>query len=217
MGGRGGRVIEVTNLDDSGPGSLRAALEASGPRIVVFRVGGLITLAKPLAITHPFLTVAGQSAPGDGICIRGETTEINTHEVARAIRFRRGDLKRRDDALGGYPRRNVIIDHCSARRGLDENLSLYRWVENEPDGKIKKRPVENLTVQWCISSEAGPEPPRLRRNVGAAGTSRSTTTSSPATRGATRASATGTTSTTATTSSSTGSTGRWTAATPVPG
>lgn len=154
-GGRGGRVIEVTTLEDGGPGSLRAALEAAGPRIVIFRVGGLITLAKPLQISEPFITVAGQTAPGDGICVRGETTEINTHDVVlRYLRFRRGNLTRRDDALGGYPRGNVIVDHCSASWGLDENLSLYRWVENGPNGQIKKRPVENLTIQWCISSEA---------------------------------------------------------------
>jgi pectate lyase len=155
VGGRGGKVIEVTNLNDSGPGSLRAAIEAKGPRIVVFRVGGLITLESRLTITEPYITIAGQTAPGDGICVRGETTEINTHEVIiRYMRFRRGELKRRDDALGGYPTRNIIIDHCSASWGLDENLSLYRWIEKMPDGKDKKRPVENLTVQWCISSEA---------------------------------------------------------------
>jgi pectate lyase len=155
VGGRGGKVLEVTNRNDSGPGSLRAAIEAKGPRIVVFRVSGIITLQSRLSITEPYLTIAGQTAPGDGICIRGETTEINTHEVIiRYIRFRRGELTRRDDALGGYPTRNVIIDHCSASWGLDENLSLYRWIEKMPDGKDKKRPVENLTVQWCISSEA---------------------------------------------------------------
>lgn len=154
-GGRGGKVLEVTNLNDSGPGSLRAALEESGPRIVVFRVAGIISLQSRLTIKEPFITIAGQTAPGDGICVRGETTEINTHDVIiRYMRFRRGELTRRDDALGGYPTRNVIVDHCSASWGLDENLSLYRWIEKMPDGKDKKRPVENLTIQWCISSEA---------------------------------------------------------------
>lgn len=154
-GGRGGKVIEVANLNDSGPGSLREALAARGPRIVVFRVSGIITLESPLKIAEPFLTVAGQSAPGDGICLRGETTEVNTHDIViRYLRFRRGNLKRRDDALGGYPVRNIIIDHCSASWGLDENLSLYRHIEKTPDGKDKKLPVENLTIQWCLSSEA---------------------------------------------------------------
>lgn len=154
-GGRGGRVLEVTTLADAGPGSLRAALEEKGPRTVVFRVGGLIELKSRLQINEPFVTVAGQTAPGDGICIKGETTEINTHDVIlRYLRFRRGELKRRDDALGGYPQGNIILDHLSASWGLDENLSLYRWLEKGPDGKDIKRPTTNMTIQWCISSEA---------------------------------------------------------------
>lgn len=154
-GGRGGRVFIVTNLNDSGPGSLREAVEAKGPRIVVFAVSGVIRLQSPLRITEPFITIAGQTAPGDGICITGETVEVNTYEVIlRYLRFRRGNLERRDDCLGGYPIRNIIIDHCSFSWGLDENVSLYRWIEKTPDGQLKKRPVENLTIQWCISSEA---------------------------------------------------------------
>ena len=154
-GGRGGRVFEVTSLDDSGPGTLREAVEAKGPRIVVFRVSGLITLERPLTIAHPYITIAGQSAPGDGICIRGHTTEISTHNVVlRHLRFRRGNLKERDDALGGYPVGNIIVDHCSAGWGLDENLSLYRYMKKMPDGSGKKTPAQNITIQWCISSEA---------------------------------------------------------------
>jgi hypothetical protein len=154
-GGRGGKVFVVSNLDDRGPGSLRAAVEARGPRMVVFAVAGIITLEKPLAINHPFITIAGQTAPGDGVCIRGHTTEINTHDVViRYLRFRRGNLKSRDDALGGNPVGNVIVDHVSASWGLDENLSLYRHMIKGKDGKLKKLPVENLTIQWTISSEA---------------------------------------------------------------
>src|SRR5262249_26392667 len=101
-GGRGGKVYEVTTLDDGRPGSLPEAFAATEPRIVVFRVSGIITLTNRLPINHPFITVAGQTAPGDGICVRGETTEINTHDVIiRYMRFRRGELRRRDDALGG--------------------------------------------------------------------------------------------------------------------
>jgi len=154
-GGRGGKVLAVTNLDDNGPGSLRHAVETEGPRIVVFRVSGIITLETPLVITHPYITIAGQTAPGDGICLRGHTTEINTHDVAlRYLRFRRGNLKDRNDALGGYPVGNIIIDHCSASWGLDENLSMYRHMKQMPDGSRKKTPTENVTIQWCISSEA---------------------------------------------------------------
>jgi hypothetical protein len=154
-GGRGGKVYEVTTLLDGGPGSLREAFAASGPRIVVFRVSGIITLTNRLPINQPFITVAGQTAPGDGICIRGETTEINTHDVIiRYMRFRRGELKRRDDALGGNPVCRVIVDHCSASWGLDENLSLYRHIDKTLVGEDEKLPTERLTIQWCISSEA---------------------------------------------------------------
>jgi hypothetical protein len=156
-GGRGGKVYLVKNLNDKGPGSLREAVEAKGPRMVLFRVAGIIHLETPLKIEHPFITIAGQSAPGDGICIRNKTVEINTHDVViRYLRFRRGNLsfKERDDALGGHPVKNIIVDHVSASWGLDENLSLYRHMAKGSDGKLLKLPVENLTIQWCISSEA---------------------------------------------------------------
>lgn len=155
-GGRGGRVCVVSHTGDSGPGSYREALEAQGPRTVVFGVAGIIHLKSPVSINHPFITIAGQSAPGDGVCIRGETTEINTHDVIiRHMRFRRGNLKRRDDALGGNPVGNIIIDHVSASWGLDENITLYRHMVEMPDGSpADKRPVENITIQWSISSEA---------------------------------------------------------------
>ena len=154
-GGRGGKVYVVTSLNDSGEGSLREAVEARGPRTVVFAVAGIIEIKTPLAINHPYLTLAGQSAPGDGICVRGHTTEINTHDVIiRYLRFRRGNLKSRDDALGGNPVGNIIVDHVSASWGLDENVSLYRYMKKQPDGPDKKTATENLTIQWCISSEA---------------------------------------------------------------
>jgi len=154
-GGRGGKVFEVTCLRDSGPGSLREAVEAEGPRIVIFRVSGIVTLEKILTISNPYITIAGQTAPGDGICIRGQTTEINTHDVVlRYLRFRRGNIKDRNDALGGYPVGNIIVDHCSTSWGLDENLSLYRYMKKMPNGPDKKMPAENMTIQWCISSEA---------------------------------------------------------------
>lgn len=158
VGGRGGRVIEVTSLADEGPGTYRAALEAEGPRTVVFKVAGIVHLTRAVAINNPFITIAGQTAPGDGICIAGETTLINTNDVIiRYMRFRRGalDNRRRDDALGGQPLRNIIVDHCSTSWGLDENLSIYRHMGAKAGFDMpKKLGTENVTIQWCISSEA---------------------------------------------------------------
>ena len=155
-GGRGGRVIEVTTLADRGPGSFRAAVEAAGPRVVVFRISGLITLETPVAINHPYLTIAGQTASGDGICIRGATTTINAPEVIiRHLRFRHGNLTMRDDALNAvHSPGRIIIDHCSFSWGLDENVSIYRYMKPGPDGTAQKLPIENVTIQWSMSSEA---------------------------------------------------------------
>ncbi|MCW0483061.1 pectate lyase [Gaoshiqia sediminis] len=156
-GGRGGQVIAVTNLNDSGPGSLRAALEAEGPRMVVFRVAGTIHVDGDLNINHPDITIAGQSAPGDGICIAG-TLNINTHNViVRHLRVRRGVPVggQGDDNIGGNPARDIIIDHCSTSWGMDENISLYRHMRPSLDGSTQiKDPVQNVTIQWTISSEA---------------------------------------------------------------
>lgn len=156
-GGRGGQVIAVTNLNDSGEGSLRAALEAKGARIVVFRVAGTIKIDKDLNIDHPDITIAGQSAPGDGICIAG-TLNINTHNViVRHLRVRRGVPVggQGDDNIGGNPSHHIIIDHCSTSWGMDENISLYRHMRPSLDGTTRiKDAAENITIQWTISSEA---------------------------------------------------------------
>jgi hypothetical protein len=157
FGGRGGRVYVVTSLDDSGPGTFREALEAEEPRIVVFNVAGIIRLQSPVNIDHPYITIAGQTAPGDGVCIAGETVDINTHDVViRYMRFRRGatDHARRDDALGGDPIGNIMIDHCSFSWGLDENISLYRRLYPSPHSPRRfVGPTLNMTIQWSISSE----------------------------------------------------------------
>ncbi|PRY52848.1 pectate lyase [Arcticibacter pallidicorallinus] len=156
-GGRGGKVFAVTNLNDSGAGSLRAALEAKGPRIVVFRVAGTVKALTDLNINDPYITIAGQSAPGDGICIAG-TLNINTHNViVRHVRVRRGVPTggQGDDNIGGNPQHHIIIDHCSTSWGMDENISLYRTMRPSLDGKTQiKDPAENVTIQWTISSEA---------------------------------------------------------------
>ncbi|ATC63898.1 polysaccharide lyase [Nibricoccus aquaticus] len=156
-GGRGGQVITVTNLNDSGLGSFRAALETPGPRIVIFRVAGTIHLDTNLDINHPDITIAGQSAPGDGICIAGQSLNINTHNViVRHLRARRGDPKggQGSDNIGGNPEGQIIIDHCSTSWGMDENLSLYRHMQKMPEGPDIKNATEKLTIQWSISSEA---------------------------------------------------------------
>ena len=108
-GGRGGKVIAVTNLNDSGPGSLRAACEAEGPRIVVFKVSGTITLEKALRISKPYITIAGQTAPGDGICIKKHPLSIIASEVIiRYIRVRVGDVAGDDkDTIGGRYQKNI--------------------------------------------------------------------------------------------------------------
>jgi len=156
-GGRGGRVIEVTNLNDSGPGSLRAAIDSEGARIIVFRVAGIIELKSALNINHPDITIAGQSAPGDGICLAHDSVNINTHNVIlRHLRVRRGQPEggQGSDNIGGNPGGQVIVDHCSTSWGMDENLSLYRQMVYRPGKTDVKLPARNVTVQWCISSEA---------------------------------------------------------------
>lgn len=158
FGGRGGKVIVVTSLADSGPGTFRDACEQGGARIVVFNVAGIIHLKSPLSIRAPYITIAGQTAPGDGVCVAGESVWIDTHDVViRYMRFRRGatDVTRRDDALGGSGVGNIIIDHVSASWGLDENMSMYRHMYDKGDGsKPEKLPTVNITIQNSIFSEA---------------------------------------------------------------
>jgi hypothetical protein len=158
FGGRGGKVITVTNLNDSGPGSFRDACEQGGARIVVFNVSGIIRLQSPLAVRAPYITIAGQTAPGDGICVAGESFWINTHDVViRHMRFRRGEtwVGRRDDAVGGNPVGNIMMDHLSTSWGLDENMSIYRHMWNDSTGKSDlKLGTVNITIQNSIFSEA---------------------------------------------------------------
>lgn len=142
-GGRGGRVLEVTNLNDSGPGSLRAAVDAEGPRTVVFRIGGTIKLESKLVVRNPYLTVAGQTAPGDGICIRGYTFGcLGTHDVVlRHLRIRVGDeAKLTMDGTGFASTDHSIMDHCSISWSIDEAVS--------------SRGAANITVQRCLVAEA---------------------------------------------------------------
>lgn len=146
VGGRGGQVIYVTNLNDSGPGSLREAVETKGPRMVLFKVSGTIDLEKAIVIREPNITIAGQSAPGDGICLRKNPISIAADEViVRFIRSRPGDASGKAvDALSIGSGRYILVDHCSASWAVDETLSA----------STGKGPLDFVTVQWCIISES---------------------------------------------------------------
>ena len=142
-GGCGGQALFVVNLNDSGLGSLRAACEAKGARMVVFRVSGLIDLKSPIRVKEPYVTIAGQTAPGDGICLRGASFLIDTHDVVvRHLRVRPGDILGEEfDSIGiGGQSHDIILDHCSASWSVDEALS--------PSGAIR-----DVTVQWCVIAE----------------------------------------------------------------
>ena len=145
VGGRGGKVIFVTNLNDSGPGSLRTAIDAEGPRTVIFRTSGTIALKSALAIAKPHITIAGHTAPGDGICLKDHAFYVSADNViVRYIRCRPGDnAKSESDALSVSSGRDIIVDHCSASWSVDETLSA------SSSGQLG-----NVTVQWCVISES---------------------------------------------------------------
>lgn len=147
-GGRGGKVFIVSNLNDDGPGSFREAATAKIPRIIVFAVSGTIHLEKRLTLAGN-LTIAGQSAPGDGICLADQPVSIGGDNIiVRYLRFRMGDKYQRggmvdgngaDDAFGGTRRKHIIIDHCSLSWSTDELLSVYAG--------------DSSTLQWNLIAE----------------------------------------------------------------
>ena len=161
-GGAGGTVYTVTSLaDDGSEGTLRWAISKKGPRTIIFAVSGIIELQKALKLSNGDVTIAGQTAPGDGVCIAGESFWVNTHDVVvRHMRFRRGETKvwHRDDSFGGNPIGNIMIDHCSCTWGLDENISFYRHMYDPSEGQYEskdlKLPTVNVTIQNTISAKA---------------------------------------------------------------
>ena len=162
-GGRGGRIIRVTNLNSEGPGSLREAIEADGPRIVVFEVGGVIDLdRKTLKITNPFITIAGQTAPSPGITLIRGGMDIGGHDViVQHIRIRPGSAGGEwmsgwdEDSISTQAAYNVIVDHCSLEWGTDENLSASgpRFTGSTPE-EWRRGTSHNITFSNNIIAES---------------------------------------------------------------
>lgn len=150
LGGRGGPVLRVTTLDDSGPGSLRAAIEAEGPRIIIFDIGGTIRLTSPLTVRHGRLTLAGQTASGGGITLRDQPLVIAADDVViRYIRSRLGDESGIEaDAVSIERGHRIILDHLSASWSIDETLSVGSRY-NPPE-----RGIYDVTVQWSLIAES---------------------------------------------------------------
>jgi hypothetical protein len=148
-GGRGGTIIRVTNLNDDGAGSLRAAIVTKGPRIIVFDVAGTIRLKSDLVIREPRITITGENAPAGGIAIADHGLVIKADDVIiRFFRSRLGDVSKvESDAISVSSGRRIILDHVSAGWSVDETLSASaRYTDTEG--------IYDLTVQWSIISES---------------------------------------------------------------
>jgi hypothetical protein len=153
IAGRGGVIIRVTNLNADGEGSLKAAVDAQGPRVVVFEVSGTIEIVKDLVVRNPFITIAGQTAPSPGITIRGGGLSLATHDIlVQHIRIRVGNddcdpvtenCENRDAIkMEGGELYNVVLDHCSFSWSVDEMISTWNKVGNK-----------DITIRYCIMSE----------------------------------------------------------------
>ena len=149
-GGRGGRVIYVTNLNDSGEGSFREAAEASGRRIIVFRVSGVIYLSSTIHVKGD-CTIAGETAPGDGITLANAGIQLRGDNIImRYITSRPGDQKGdQPDGIDVKAISDAIVDHCSTSSAVDENLSIAAGSNGD-----QQTVCNRVTVQWCVISES---------------------------------------------------------------
>src|SRR3954447_19979756 len=169
--GRGGKIIRVTNLNGDGPGSLRAAVDTKGPRIIVFEVGGVIDLnRKPIVIAEPFVTIAGQTAPSPGITIIRAGIDIETHDILmQHIRVRMGDA--------GQPKKsgwepevttkgpqcyNIVVDHCSMSWAVDENLSASGPRYNGPEGTTRRVTFSNNIIAEALKDSSHSKGPHSK-------------------------------------------------------
>ena len=162
--GRGGQIIKVTNLNNSGDGSLRAAIETSGARVIVFEVSGTIELESKLAIKEPFLTIAGQTAPSPGITLQGYVS-VQTHDVLiQHIRVRPGDVQGGDPEgislynPGSRPVYNIVIDHCSISWAIDENTNTWGF-EGE---SVKDVTFSNNIINEALDDSTHPKGPHSK-------------------------------------------------------
>ncbi len=166
--GRGGRILRVTSLADDGPGTLRAAIETPGSRVIVFETSGVISLSRDLKLTEPFVTVAGQTAPAPGITLVGAGIEITTHDVLiQHLRIRPGDKKdgskpgNRDAiSIVGDDRRGrevfgVVIDHCSLSWSIDETLSAL-------SAGVRDVTISNNLFSEALDDSIHPEGPHSK-------------------------------------------------------
>lgn len=163
-GGRGGRVIEVTNLNDSGEGSLRAAVEAKGARIIVFKVSGVIYMNSGLSIRNGDVTIAGETAPGDGITLANCGLSITgSNVIVRYLSIRPGDQKgAAQDGIDICGAKNVVVDHCSVSFATDETLSA----RPNGSGETYDAVSDNVSVQWCMISESITQSPTIGERHG---------------------------------------------------
>ncbi len=155
IGGRGGAVKVVSSLANSGAGSLRAALQATGARIVVFTIAGELELTSPLTITNPNITIAGQTAPGNGVYVTGERINIQTSQIIIRYLKYRGNLTAPARGFFAFrpfsgPVNNVIIDHCSGAWSPDDMIDM--WHEGAVSG-YQGNQFYNITIQNCLFTE----------------------------------------------------------------